>query len=353
MPNRIAIFDPDAFYPFRSLVEGQIKDWSEIESIERFIRAAVLHDEMSMEIEPFGDDEIEYEDVEPGPRNVIVGFGPDLKNYEGLLSTREGPYPNSSLQLSPNLLVLASRLSNAGPGNPYYNAHVEYMQRLGEVWQSGGSVVCDGDVAKEAQLVGMSFPVRLFETIDTDWTTYARAAEIGKIGPVLPPILSIVLTRCERREHIPMVLRELRDEWADARNQVWELVDKLKASQNLREANEIERQLDEASKYFSPAREGTHMPPLRAIWDVFTTAGGSSIDSAVAGGDPMVGALSAGVREALSITAKSGLAFGRLLFGFGALDLARKVRRETVQVEPMTRLLSRILTPTEKVRLGV
>ena len=41
-----AVFDPEAFYPLRSLVEGPFSHWDLLEPLERFVRGIVLHDEM-------------------------------------------------------------------------------------------------------------------------------------------------------------------------------------------------------------------------------------------------------------------------------------------------------------------
>jgi hypothetical protein len=49
----VAICDQQAFYPFRSLVHGPLTDLNELIEIERFVRAVVLHDEISMVIEPW------------------------------------------------------------------------------------------------------------------------------------------------------------------------------------------------------------------------------------------------------------------------------------------------------------
>ena len=75
---RVAVFDPEAFYPFRSLVKGPLSDLSELQAIERFIRALVLHDEMAMEVEPFPYQEEENEwteeETKAGTRNVYHGY---------------------------------------------------------------------------------------------------------------------------------------------------------------------------------------------------------------------------------------------------------------------------------------
>jgi hypothetical protein len=74
----LALCDPDAFYPLRDLVEGPFNDVGALVAIERFVRAVVLHDEITMDIDPLPyDPEGECEGPpETGNRNVIVGFGP-------------------------------------------------------------------------------------------------------------------------------------------------------------------------------------------------------------------------------------------------------------------------------------
>lgn len=350
--SRIAVFDPDAFYPFRSLVKGPFTTIDDLLDIERFVRAIVLHEQMVMMIAPFPDPKHEEELSEPGPRNVIVGFGPDLSDYEGLLSFPYGPSKEPSVDISDRLKGLASELSQAGPGNVYYKAHIEFFQRLSEVWDGGGSVICCGRVARAAEREAVRFPEQLFRGLDEDWQDYARAADMGELGPIIPPILGIVLSRCHNREEIPIVLIELREEWAEARRKVWESIDRLRASSTLKEANKIRRQLEEASSYFSPTREAYFSSPLRVLWDLFAEAGGGAVDAAFAGGDPVIGAGAASARAMLSASMRGGREFSQLLFGRGAFDLARRVRRETMNLAPTAALLSRLLTNSEKTQLG-
>jgi hypothetical protein len=47
-----AAIDQEAFYPFRQLVEGPLEDPRYLPLIERFLRAAVVHDRMFMDLEP-------------------------------------------------------------------------------------------------------------------------------------------------------------------------------------------------------------------------------------------------------------------------------------------------------------
>jgi hypothetical protein len=273
MVTRRAIFDPDAFYPFRSFVEGHINSWSQFDSIERFLRAILFHDEVCMEIEPVsGSSEDDYDG--PGPRNVVVGFGPVLDNYDGLLVSPTGPHRRLSTALSKKWLDISLRRCPGGPGDPYYEAHLRYLQTLAHTWESGGSVVCDGEVATDAQMAGSQFPPALFDRLDKDWKGYVQNAELQKIGPSLPPIICIVLTRCSKREDIIPVIKMLREEWVTPKRKVWELVDQLKVANTINDAYDIQRQFEEASKQMSPLQSDISLSPLRVMWDVFASAGG-------------------------------------------------------------------------------
>jgi hypothetical protein len=65
---------------------------------------------------------------------------------------------------------------------------------------------------------------QLFRPLDQEWQSYARQAEQDGLDLLVPPVLGIVLTRCAQRDAIPTVIRDLRDEWADARKKVWDLL---------------------------------------------------------------------------------------------------------------------------------
>jgi hypothetical protein len=62
----------------------------------------------------------------------------------------------------------------------------------------------------------------------------------------LPPLLSILFSRCETREEIPYRLHELRDEFTDFRKAVKKWFNQLDQAASLREKIEIRNELDEA-----------------------------------------------------------------------------------------------------------
>ena len=354
-PSSIAIFDPHAFYPFRSLVQGGLHNLNELQDIERFIRAIVLHDEMSMILEPWPYDPLAEEEMstnEPEARNIIVGMGPVLNNYEGLLSIAKNLKPMSEEEFSSTLLDIAAEFSNAPPGNPHYKAHIEFVGKILAVLKEGGSIICEGQFSRALELRAGNYPEKLFQVLDKDWQEYAMAAEEGRVGVKIPPILNIILTRCKKREDIPNSLKLLRGEWTDARKKLWGLLRELRNAQTLKEAHLIQQELAEASKYFSPLSRQINFSPVRIIWDLFAEGGGGAINSALAGGDPAIGALAAAGRKVLTNLVQSGKQFGKLLFGRGAFDLARRVCKGVMNSCPKN-TLSRLLTQSEKDALGL
>ena len=145
-----AACDQHAFYAFRDLLTGQIHSYDDLTDAERFVRAAVLHDSMSMEGEPHPapEEEHEWTDEEKaaGGRNVITAFMPTLDGYEALISSRLGPHRPIAVELSDDLVRLAEEHSGATGEDPYYRSHIRYLQTLVLVLKRGGSLVCKGAV---------------------------------------------------------------------------------------------------------------------------------------------------------------------------------------------------------------
>ena len=263
-PRRAAC-DPQAFYPFRGLVKGPFTDLNELEAVERFIRAVVLHDCIRMELERNAFDPRTDNLAPPGPRNVIVAIGPIVNEYE-IFEEQSAGEPLPKVVIPTNLLDVVRRFSNAEPGNVYYKAHIEYLQRLVSVCRDGGSVVCEGEVGTSAFEAASTVPEELFTELDSDWQHYVNFLAAGDVGPLVPPVLAIVLSRCRGREDVPRVVRELRDEWAEARWKIWSVVDELHSATTLRQITSLRSELTEASKALSP--DSGHRQPLRALWSL-------------------------------------------------------------------------------------
>lgn len=234
----------------------------------------------------------------------------------------------------------------------YYKAHVEYLERLFGVVSQGGSVLCAGEFGRAAIEKVTEFPTRLFETLDRDWQGYATRIHAGRLGLVIPPVLAIVLNRCARRDAIPVVVRDLRLEWADARRKVWALVDQLKVARTLGEMHQIETELVEASKDFSPKKEVEGMSPLRMLWTLFSAGAEGAAVAAISGGNPRIGAMTKLMARVFEFAHSPSAQDARRLFHRGAFDLARHVSHEAASVEPTPELLARFLNKSESEALG-
>ena len=146
---KVAICDPDAFYPLRSLVSGPLDTLDDLPAIERFIRTVLLHDEILMELAPWPYDpetdfEFTEEEKQAGGRNVVTAIGPVLTGYD-FFTQQSGKSPAPEMELTPALLEVASRFANAGAGNVYFDTHVEYLKRVLGICRQGGSALLCGE----------------------------------------------------------------------------------------------------------------------------------------------------------------------------------------------------------------
>jgi hypothetical protein len=341
-----AVCDQEAFYPLRSLVEGPLTTHMQLDEAERFVRTVVLHDEIWMELEPWAyhpDSEPEWTEEEKlvGARNVFVAVGPVLDGYH-FFAEKPARQKLAAVELSSALIETSRQYSNADLGNPYYKAHVEYLQRIVDVLQNGGSALLAGRFGSAAIDASRKYPDKLFETLDADWQQLARDADAGDVWVSVPPVLSIILTRCARRDAIPSVLEDLRAEFADARAKVWSLLRQLKTARTIAETIQIRQELTAASRHMSLAEHQIGTRPLRVLWEVIAGGASGAATALISGGDPRVGvatgAVSTGARSIPALIAECGPA----LFSRGAFDLANRVRRAALQVEydALARLLS-------------
>ncbi len=346
---RVAACDPAAFYPLRNLVSGPFDTLEDLVAVERFVRTVVLHDEIVMELDPWpyepeADFEFTEDEKQVGHRTVITAIGPVLTGYE-FFTVRSGPQSVPDIELTPDLIEVAARHANAGEGNVYFKTHVEYLKRVLGIVEQGGSVLLCGDYGKQAIATAQRYPESLFQHLDEDWQRYARQAGQDGLGLRVPPLLGVVLTRCARREAIPTVIRDLRVEWSDARGKVWSLLDALRVSRTLGEAEAIRRELSEASRLFTPQRTDLDSRPVRIFWEVLAAGVAGAIIGQLTGGHPLLGLTTGGLSRAPEVAALIH-EFGPAMFGRGGFDLACRVRRAVSQVEYDA--LSRLLTDTEK-----
>jgi antitoxin component of RelBE/YafQ-DinJ toxin-antitoxin module len=368
--NKVAVCDPDAFYPFRRLVEGPLTDPKDLDAAERFIRTAVLHDDLIMGIEPIQYKPEDYDaqrrvisetvtlaaaagrPIPPGaPAGLIIvftekGVQEDRSGYGlfgGNLQGRLAP----AVELSRSQLDIVSSYSNDQEGQPFYTSHLNYLRHLLGIVKEGGSILCDHPFPRAAIDRATQFPAQLFEPLDDDWKEYAQKIQSGRLGLVIPPLLSIVLNSCARRDAIPAVVNDIRRDWANAREKIWQLVEDQENARTVKEFNDIQQEFDAASKSFSPKNEAEGSSPLRMLWDIFAAATGGAVTAKLAGGSAPIGAVTKALTQLIGSAADAPD-----LFASGAFDLAGRVRNAAGAVDPMPNILSRFLSDSERRALG-
>jgi hypothetical protein len=225
------------------------------------------------------------------------------------------------------------------------------MKRVLSIVEHGGSALICGELGQAIVTTAQRYPAELFSHLDKDWQEYAQRLDTDGIGFAVPPVLGVVLTRCARREAIPAVILDLRDEWADARRKVWTLIDGLRTARSVHEALEIQRAIADASRLFSPATSELDTRPVRMFWEILAAAVAGAGTALIAGSDPLVGATTGVIVQGARSIPGTLQEFGSAVFGRGAFDLARKVRKAVSQVE--FDALSRLLTDVEKQKLGL
>ena len=348
----IAVCDQFAFYPFRELVAGGLTTWNAVDRVEQFLRTVLLHDyvEMTGEPLPFSAEEREstHDRLAAGECNVIVSYMPTLEGYEGIINSPSSPTAELQLPLSPRLAELAIRFAQTDhPPNPYLRAHMEYLRHLCLVVKRGGSALLAGEVGRAAFQTIHDMPAALLEHLDADVRRFAEQANRGELGLVLPPFLEMVIRRAGRRDRIPAALLELREEWAESRRRVWEVLHMLRGTSDLAEAHDLMRELDGISKTIRAPGAGTK--PVEVAWQVTTEAGAGALRAWIGSGNPLLGAAVPTVGRAVT-TARS---LGRRLFGLGGFGLARSIMREVRDYKPSVDRLRSLLSDDERRRLGL
>lgn len=206
-------------------------------------------------------------------------------------------------------MEIVSSFSRDEEGWPFYTTHLNYLRHLFGIVKEGGSVLCEHPFARTAVERATQFPTKLFEVLDDDWKEYAQKIHSGRLGLVIPPLLSIVLNNCARRDAIPAVVKDLRRDWAGARGKIWQLVEDQKNARTLKEINDIQHELAEASKSFSLTNRAEGSSPIRMLWDIFAAASGGAVTAKLAGGNATIGAVSKAVTQIIGSAADAQALF--------------------------------------------
>jgi len=253
------------------------------------------------------------------------------------------------VELSNELINVARQESDAHEG-PYYEAHVAFLQALVSTVQRGGSIICESEAAEHAIQVTSEIPDAVLNGVEEGWVEMVRSASEGNIGLVVPPFVSILLSRCARRGAILPVLRDMKAEYADGRNRIWDLMNELRNVTSIARAREIRHELEEAARAMNPQNEWPEFFPVRALWKLVMAVVGGAVVGQIAGGHPGAGAAVGAVNQAREIMAGANR---RAIFAGGVFDLARRINRDLRAVPRMPELLRPLLTQQERERFGI
>lgn len=191
------------------------------------------------------------------------------------------------------------------------------------------------------------YPDALFSKLDDDLQALAREAHDAHVGIIVPPVLSIVLARVDKRERILDALLELRREWQEPRARAWALIDELRRAETVKQMRAVERELEAVSGAFSPGSALVPLEPARVLWNLV-------VDAVTAGITLAAGDVASAVTTVVgSVTGIVGqiVPGANFVFRRGAFDLARRVPSEILLANRVPELLDRLLKDEERQRL--
>jgi hypothetical protein len=351
----LAVFDTAAFDALRALVEGPIRTADQLLTAERMLRAIVLHDDAVLEQAPMprlrGQVMTLHHPDGSSTSSPLVALAPEIgQEFEGVLSNGDLRRLVTPAEEVEWMRLRAREHAGAGPGDPFYQTTVGYLQLTAGVLAGNGSVIGPLDAFEG------SARHNLLPGLDEQWKRLLRELDEGA-GFTIPPLIAIVMGRAASRGALVRVIADLKMEWADARRKLWSIVRVIRNG-TLKERRDARRELAEASSLFVPTADGG-TPPLRVFWTVFGDALAGVASAAVMGGVAGVDAAlpALGGVVAKNVVAAGGLpdlgAYADRAFRRGAFDLARRVRQELLYLEPLRAMVRRHLSESERQRIGL
>lgn len=93
-----------------------------------------------------------------------------------------------------------------------------------------------------------AWPEKLFEKFGEQFRMSAEALRGPGTGLNLPPLISLVLSRADKRYDIPTAILELREEYRASRNQLWEILHEMWFAPTFSGQMKVLRKLESASE---------------------------------------------------------------------------------------------------------
>jgi hypothetical protein len=104
---------------------------------------------------------------------------------------------------------------------------------------------------------------RLYQSINSDWNNFTFTPPIIESNILLPPLLSIVLTRAKSRDSIPEAIVELRDELQVVRNEIESFNSMISGAYN---QVELEKECKRVSESFESAFSASRYDGSKVIF---------------------------------------------------------------------------------------
>ncbi|MBX3603546.1 MAG: hypothetical protein KF863_23260 [Rubrivivax sp.] len=114
--------------------------------------------------------------------------------------------------------------------------------------RAGAIVFGESPVARYcAEHLYSRWPEQLFARFGEQFKAAARELQSPAFAFSLPPLVQLVLSRAEARHHIPEVIRDLRDELSEPREELWQVLRAMWRARTFREQLDYLRTLQSAS----------------------------------------------------------------------------------------------------------
>jgi hypothetical protein len=129
------------------------------------------------------------------------------------------------------------------------------------------------------------------------------------------------------------------------------LLDEFKTVHSLAQMRKIQKELAAVSQLMSPFQNEISTRPLRVLWEIVASSAVGAATAPITGSSPSIGAAIGALGHIARTVPPLIHEMGPALFGHGAFDLAKRIRKEIKCFD--YNALAKLLTDSEKQYLGV
>lgn len=205
-----------------TLIEGEVTSWDQIEAAELALQILMWHDRLDVMVPAFkqkSENMVFYKRCEIDRKNLAFDLFKEMAPYDVLFVVEEaiekgGVIIESSDQASP--------LIGLDPKMPIFYLNCSRFQAM--AFSSiphdfGVPAYFSNSILKNVCQRNNWFK-RLYFSLRSEWEKAVKLDPDFEFDLVLPPLLSIVLHRANKREQIPEAINELRHETLKIRNEI-------------------------------------------------------------------------------------------------------------------------------------